>query len=284
MKLPNTVGHYHLVKSLKKQTSPEKLLIGKYRMNGKLYVIKLWRQGMPALYHRELLREFSTSKILHDILITHAPKGDVHIQTPLPVQLLQKKSYTALVFRYAPGKNLLRHHSRVRARVLARVIKKFGQISQLHIRGISPALQRHHWWTYAFSLPYVAAKAYLRNNVPFKHVVASTWTCVLHLHSIISRPTVMAHCDLLPENILVNGRKIVILDTSHLALTPRGYDLTYLAIHESLHGLSSKIISMLNAKPCPFFTAYICLKNSDHYNPIKKTNYYASTLAATYGT
>lgn len=282
MKLPNRIGSYRLIAPLSKHESLQKFLIGKYEKNGKFYAIKLWHQGMPNIYHKELHLEFQAATLLHTVLHSRSRGEIASIQIPRPIEVYREKTFTALISEYVLGKHLSRYHAHICARVMAEVIEEFERISHQPLFETSSVLRRHPWWLYTLSLPYVAIRACMNREIPTKHIAASFWTCLRHVRSLSTRPSMLAHRDLLPENILMNGKKITVLDCTHLVLTPQGYDLSYVCIHELLHGLSKKITRRLNAKADPFFTAYICLLNCDNRNAIHNTNYYASTLATIY--
>jgi tRNA A-37 threonylcarbamoyl transferase component Bud32 len=224
------IPHYTLVKKLKKQTDSFHNSVGLYAdAKGRKVIIKhLWRNNNSIAYY-EFLNEINMLKFLNSL--TENLEIKTQMRFPKLIETQSNNSEVYFVMEYIKG-DLLRTKRKDEIRDILIACLDFLAELTAHIPDeIISQLPKRTIWIQHFSLPIYFLKA----------VFAKPRNCIVYLQTLcyyywfalqaIGQRTEynLSHKDLHQDNVIIDGKKIIIIDPQVAVLAEKYTDLAIIA-------------------------------------------------------
>lgn len=205
---------YVLERWIKRQPTGEESSVGLFRdHNGRRIVIKKIRSRFPSLPYQQMLNEAAILYRLRGKTFMTATGKSVSF-SPL-LKLMRYHGRMVLVKAYVEGKMLRVYPESEQQAVLNECIA----VLRFLPLEISVPFGRRRPWQLAVMMPFHLVKAARKQYREWKVLIWAAQSFLKHFASVAFRPTeyVLTHFDLTPENILIDGNKITILDVEMMS-------------------------------------------------------------------
>lgn len=260
-KPPQRIGRYQLIKPVAKTGAVMRYGIGLYKKKDKknLFLVKTrWGPGNDLAKYL-LKREYEMTSLFYRLCQRQIKRHGFSLASPRPITLIETEKSISLVYAYLKGKSLSEYPLKMQIRILAAVLDDLRTLSFSLTPEQIAQFPKRSLWFYLYSLPLFALAAVLFHPEKLQTVFSLCKRAVTELFTLRENPPVIAHRDLLPENMLLCGGRIYLLDCTHMALALPGYDLAYFL--ESLRDeLSAQnLVTKLEVMVSPFMKAYVQL-------------------------
>lgn len=220
-------GKYKLIKSFDK-FSDQKFSnhVGLYKDPlGKKVIIRRFNYRFKNLKYFQILSEVNLLKLLNSV------RNKQNIHFPKLIQLDQKKGEINLVREYFKGKRLNNFDSHTKVKILKRCMDLLGTYSEELLKKTDFQLPKRSPLEMMLFTPFYFLKSVLKDKANFKLYVKLVLIFYKSCFSLnlFNGKYVIAHRDLHSDNILINGKKIQILDPEVAMLAEEDTDLAIIA-------------------------------------------------------
>lgn len=254
---PNIVGEYTLLSDFDKKDGSRNMSIGLYQKHGKKYVIKQWVGVYKDLSYYTLVNEY----VVNRMLFSKEAFTETQVRIPQSLEYFSDDCSLTCVFEYIEGIHVQSFDDTKQAQVLQSCLQALEQAS-LEITAEERRLfgQRRKWF-YGMILCVLPPVSLFVSPRIFGNIVRSSIQTLRKLLAIQASPSTIAHRDLTPSNILMQGDTIYIMDTENLLLTFPGYDYAFIACAPELTEVTKKLVVQYHPDTVDFLKKYIILHN-----------------------
>jgi thiamine kinase-like enzyme len=229
------VQNYVLVKRIDTHKKSRDFVIGKYKRNKRYFFIKSWQGKIKDFAYFNIINEYNVSQILNKYAV------DKSITVLNPEDLVEEKNRLSLIYKFIDGKKLSTFDTKYQVYVLKKVIKFIHQLSGKISKSDKQFFPRRDRLFYLLTFPLIVL------NMLFKRPSNLLSTIIFfrkHWSRNFFKDTnlYLNHGDLHPNNILISGRKIYLLDCEDMMFSLNNYDLCHLIIYNDTKYLLKELI------------------------------------------
>lgn len=257
IRMPHRIKGFTLIKEIKREDGAINVAMALYNFAGKKFVVKRWEGGMQDLRYYGLMNEYRVGVILNRVQRRIAT--DSAIKFPRVRKLLRDKNSLSVIFEFVDGDTLNQFDLNRQSEILEKILVFFRELS----RNLTPRerllLGSRHGWHYALFLPGIMLLSAMFSPKDWK-IIFRTGARALKVYFYGTSNLVgIAHRDMTPTNIIVNGQFIYVLDNENLILTLSGYDLAYLSVTPGCQKVASLVRDDVTCLNGSFLENYIIL-------------------------
>jgi thiamine kinase-like enzyme len=245
--LPKQIGEYRLLKPTLRTNESINCATGLYRKGNKEFFLKIWHGALHDHNATLLAHEYDMTSALYE-----SPIKGIHVVRPM--ELIDNGTTLVAVYQYIDAKPLTTFPIAKQAEVIAHTLKAM-ESSRV------PSISRTTIHDYKNNLKRLVLLAIARNPNDFGVLYHFYNETLRSLSSMRSNSLALAHRDLMPDNILVSGNKIYVLDWEDPAITIAGYDLAHFFAAPGYEKVAGIIAKNLQTKPDAFLLRYILMRN-----------------------
>ena len=283
--LPVKIGKYKLFYEIKKDTPIKNYAIGVYRLGKRKVFIKTWKGNLKNVNYYLLLNEYLINKILDKKLINNLKQDEKYtFRIPQVIDIIKSKNSLSIVFEYINGKTLTCFPVKEQAKILSKIFEKLENLSISLSEEEKKAFPKRTFLFYLISLPFLTFTNMLLNPRDSKVIFKAFIKFLTVLLNVNRTKLTLAHRDLKPHNVIINGIDVFIIDSGRMVLTISGYDITYLSIEDNLQSVVEITSKRLGTNINKFLENYILIQYCKWYGmPGKYVNIYMKNLYLKFG-
>jgi len=249
---PLSIGKYKLLREVYRRDRVKNLTMGIYQFQHKKFFIKSWSGKVKDLSYYYLLNEFYLQSYLNQKISTQ------YFAFPTSVDLISHPQTLSAVFEYIDGHSLEKAPIHQQVEVIESIIKELAKFS-------SPAnpLSRRGQFQYILMLPFIYLASLIIRPLSLRQSNLALLKCLRSFFSDnFAVKLSLAHRDLTPDNVIISGKKIYLLDSENIILTWPNYDLVFLSIFPKYRRLYQSLSSKMSVSESIFLKNYLLLQQS----------------------
>lgn len=236
---PVKVGEYSLETIIGKNQKGKRYATGIYKNGKKKVFIKTWSGRLKNFDYFSLKNESKISKIIYKY--SSSLQLEDQLNVPKVVAEIKNKNQYSIIFEYINGNLASTLPVSKQVEIINKVLNGLSTIST-KISEIDKASipSRSVFWHLEVFVPKLI-KSKLPNKAKWQLLTAVLWS-YMSLIPVSSTEKKIAHGDLLPQNIIVNKKKIYLIDFGQTSFTIPDYDLAYISTQPNLSSLIAKLL------------------------------------------
>jgi len=243
---PTQVGKYKLTKDLTSKNADKKYTSGVYSNGKKKVFIKTWTGHIPDRDYYMLKNEQKVSKIVEKYISKSS-----HIRIPKVIESIQYSNHLSVVFEYIDGTSATNVSVTAKNQIYKNV---FSQLKEWNQKLSNKDKNSINHQTSLWYLKVLTPKLIMSKNISLKNKIQVLKDIVLHI-SKKTKNLEFCHGDLLPNNIILSGKNIYLIDFGQSAMSFPDLDKAYLSIQPE----SKAVKKLLEIKNRDVQIAVACL-------------------------
>jgi len=250
---PKALGKYVKVENIDKKDNSKLVSLGVYKKNNKYFFIKVWHGRIRDITYYLLLNEFYVSSLLFK-------KMHGQVSVPKPIETIVTPNCMSFVYQYVNGKQLDKFSKKTQADVVSKIIRELEKKSEDLTRHERLIFGQKKYSSYI----YISLVIYLRfiildpkNIVKYTQLITKELVQFSKLVLSNNQTKYIAHRDLTPDNIIVSGNKIYLLDFENTILTKKYYDIDFLRVSPENYLLSRVVTKRFSYRKDSLMEKYI---------------------------
>jgi len=178
------------------------------------------------------------------------------IRVPEPRECIHGKGSLSIVSEYVAGQRLDALPLEERQPWLGQVLTALETISRQLADEDRQQLTTRPAWLYGATLPAVALLFWTQYRTPVWRALRWLASCTRQLVPLRHTPLMLAHRDLMPENVIVKEGIPYLIDSERMVLTLPFYDLVYMSVHPDTSAMAEADVRWPRAAKSPL-RAYV---------------------------
>ncbi len=276
---PKRVGRFNLVSILDKarENPYRNFEVGIYEFAEKKYFIKTWQGRVKDTNYYSLINEYLVTGMLYK-----KTKSVGELKFAQPIDIVESKDRLSAVYEFIVGQNLDKENIEKQAEVINKIIKSLQIISNSLTEKEKNQLTKRSIFFYLIFLPLLTLMLMIRGKN--RKIIFSQFVKSVFNTSFFNKELTLAHRDLDPNNILISGKLIYLLDNERVVLTLPNYDFTNLLIYKGRSNLTKLISKKYHLKTDDFLKTFITFHYTvNNIKDIEFRKYYFNFLKQNYG-
>lgn len=196
-----------------------------YRRDGKQYIVRILRARRNTLGYVQIVHEASILRVLQSF--EKKTEDGYVIRFPKLVDVLADDARIVLIREFVSGEIMEDLPPDRQLSIFREAVSFFSDITHDLKDEVREKLPRRSNFLMATSFPVYVLIAWMRDVFHPWIYLKSFWIFMKHIRfaDLFSTKYILAHKDLQPRNIVINGKEIVIIDVEICLLAESGTDL-----------------------------------------------------------
>ncbi|MCI0533239.1 glycosyltransferase [bacterium] len=237
LRTPQKIGKYTLISPVNKEIVHDNFSIGIYSSEKEKVFIKTWSGKIKDFNYYSLQNQRMVNALLSEKLSGQERAGEMEISTPAIKEVIETNQSVSLVFEYIDGKTLLEFPPEFQEKTIRAILSRLRACSKSLTKKEEGYFMRLSGIFYFLSFPLIFMAfvvLYPKKLLVALHAIARS---LPSLPELLREPLIIAHRDISPDNILVRGEKIYLIDWEVAALAPESFDPVFIMMNPKFSGV-----------------------------------------------
>jgi serine/threonine protein kinase len=238
------------------------------RKSGKRIVIKFWQGSLKDLHYFALLHEADTIKALTSVQSKLGPAKSKGFIIPKFIQSGKYKNGLYLISEFFQGRSISDLSDRKKYTIFKDCLQFLNELGKVCDHKHKSKISTKGIFDYIFLYPLLLVSVYLRHAELRNTIFKGVPVFLSGIPKILQwKSSYLVHGDLNPNNILISGKKLAVLDVEQMRFSYQEYELvTTLCIKKYSNNFKNMIVRDLLRKKMDKKAIATLLVNASTHN------------------